>query len=55
MTEELVVREARRGDAEGFVRVHESAWDATIGAIVGKSLEELAPFEARLEHNRGKR
>jgi GNAT superfamily N-acetyltransferase len=52
MTEELVVREARREDAEGFVRAHESAWNATIGAIVGKSLEELAPFEARLEHYR---
>jgi GNAT superfamily N-acetyltransferase len=49
VTGDVVIREARAEDAEGFVRAHESAWDATIGAIVGKSLDDLAPFEARLE------
>jgi GNAT superfamily N-acetyltransferase len=49
MTGDFVVREARPDDAEGFVRAHESAWDATIAPIVGKSLEELAPFAVRVE------
>jgi GNAT superfamily N-acetyltransferase len=52
MTEEHVIREARVEDAEGFVRAHEAAWNATAGAIVGKSLEELMPFDARVEHYR---
>lgn len=52
MSEALVVRHARRDDAEGFVRAHESAWDSTIGEIVGHSLDELAPYEARLERFR---
>jgi GNAT superfamily N-acetyltransferase len=46
---DLVVREARPEDAEGFARAYEAAWDATIAPIVGKSLGELAPLEARLE------
>jgi GNAT superfamily N-acetyltransferase len=52
MSETTVVREARVEDAEGFVRAHEAAWNATAGAIVGKSLEELMPFEARVERYR---
>jgi hypothetical protein len=39
MTEEPVIRQARAEDADGFVRAHEAAWNATAGAIVGKSLE----------------
>jgi GNAT superfamily N-acetyltransferase len=52
MTGELVFREARVEDAEGFVRAYEAAWNATAGAIVGKTLEELMPFEARVEQYR---
>ena len=49
MTEDVVVREAGPEDADGFVRAHESAWNATIAPIVGKSLEDLAPFAVRVE------
>ena len=45
---EVTVRPAGIDDAEGFVRAHESAWDATIGAIVGRPLQELAPLEQRV-------
>jgi GNAT superfamily N-acetyltransferase len=43
-----VVRRAVLDDAEGFVRAHELAWDAAMGPLVGRSLEELAPFEERV-------
>jgi GNAT superfamily N-acetyltransferase len=46
------IREARLDDAEGFVLAYEAAWDASAGAIVGKTLEELMPFEARVEQYR---
>jgi len=42
------VSRALPADAEGFVRAHEAAWDATIGEIVGRSLGELAPFAERV-------
>jgi GNAT superfamily N-acetyltransferase len=45
---ERSVRRALPADAEGFVRAHEASWDATIGAIVGRSLGELAPFPERV-------
>jgi GNAT superfamily N-acetyltransferase len=45
---EQSIRRALPADAEGFVRAHEASWDATIGAIVGKSLGELAPFADRV-------
>lgn len=48
MTENVVVRRARPEDAEGFVRAYEVAWDAALAPIVGKSLGELASFEARI-------
>lgn len=52
MTEEYRVRPAHADDAEGFVRAHEAAWNATAGEIVGRSLEELMPFDARVARNR---
>lgn len=44
-----VVRDAEAADAEAFVRAYEAAWDATLAPLVGKSLAELAPFEARVD------
>jgi GNAT superfamily N-acetyltransferase len=52
VTVEPLLRPAVLEDAEGFVRAHEVAWDATLGAILGKRLEELMPFAARVEHFR---
>ena len=52
MTGEYRVRPACADDAEEFVRAHEAAWNATAGAIVGKSLEELMPFETRVARYR---
>ncbi len=52
MIKDVVVREARPEDAEGFVRAHELAWNATIGPIVGKPLDDLASFDARMERYR---
>ena len=49
---EIDVRAAGPEDAEGFVRAHEASWDATIGALVGRPLQELAPFEERVQHFR---
>ena len=49
---ELSIRPAIVDDAEGFVRAYERAWDAAHGAVLGKSLDELMPFEARLEQYR---
>lgn len=49
MSHEVAVREARAEDAEGFVRAHEAAWDATLSSLVGKRLDELMPFAARVE------
>jgi GNAT superfamily N-acetyltransferase len=46
---EVVVRPAEAEDAEGFTRAYEASWDATIGVIVGRPLQELAPFEKRVE------
>jgi GNAT superfamily N-acetyltransferase len=45
---EQSIRRALPADAEGFVRAHEASWDATIGAILGRSLGELAPFADRV-------
>ena len=49
---DVVVRLALVEDAEGFVRAHELAWDATLGPIVGRSLGDLAPLEERVERYR---
>lgn len=45
----MLVRQAVAEDAEGFVRAHETSWDASLASIVGRRLGELAPFEARLD------
>jgi GNAT superfamily N-acetyltransferase len=42
-----VVREARREDAEGFVRAHEASWDAV--GLVKQRLGELASFDERVK------
>ena len=42
-----VIREARRDDAEEFVRAHESAWDAV--GLVDQRLGDLAPIEQRVQ------
>jgi GNAT superfamily N-acetyltransferase len=46
------VRVAREDDAEGLVRAHEAAWDASLAPLVGSSLGELAPLDARVERAR---
>jgi GNAT superfamily N-acetyltransferase len=48
MSADVVIRQARPEDAEGFVRAHEAAWNATIGPIVEQSLDDLMPFAARV-------
>jgi GNAT superfamily N-acetyltransferase len=45
---EWVIRPARLGDAEGVVRAHERASSELFEQVVGKPLEELMPFEARV-------
>ena len=52
MTRDVLVRAAGPEDAEGFVTAHEAAWDAAMGEIVGRRLEELAPFAQRVDHAR---
>jgi GNAT superfamily N-acetyltransferase len=49
---DLTVRRARLDDAEGFVRAYEASWDATLAPIVGRPLQEFAPFEERIEQFR---
>ena len=46
MMADWIVREARREDAEGFVRAHESSWDAV--GLVEQRLGELVSFDERL-------
>ena len=48
----VTVRPARLEDAEAFTRAHEAAWDATLSPIAGRRLEELVPFEERVERFR---
>jgi GNAT superfamily N-acetyltransferase len=42
-----IVREARREDAQGFVRAHEASWDAV--GLVEQRLGELISFDERLK------
>jgi GNAT superfamily N-acetyltransferase len=46
------VRPAHLEDAEGVVRAHEEASDPLFRELVGRSLEELVPFESRAEQYR---
>jgi GNAT superfamily N-acetyltransferase len=46
------VRPGREEDAEGLVRAYEAAWDAALAPIAGKSLGDLAPFDAQVERAR---
>jgi GNAT superfamily N-acetyltransferase len=45
---EWVVRHARGEDAEGVVHAHERASEELFERVVGKRLDALLPFEARL-------
>jgi GNAT superfamily N-acetyltransferase len=49
---EVVIRGAEFEDAEGFVRAHDAAWDATVGQIVGRRLSDLASFDERVARYR---
>ncbi len=49
---DVAVRPARLEDAEAFTRAHEAAWDATLAPIAGRPLDELVPFEERVERLR---
>jgi GNAT superfamily N-acetyltransferase len=49
---DITVRPARLEDGEAFTRAHEAAWDAALAAIAGRRLEELVPFEERVERFR---
>jgi GNAT superfamily N-acetyltransferase len=44
--DDYVIREARREDADGFVRAHEAAWNAA--GLMGARLGDLVPFEQRV-------
>jgi GNAT superfamily N-acetyltransferase len=46
------VRPARADEAEAIVDAHESAWNATLGALIGHRLDELAPREERVTRMR---
>jgi GNAT superfamily N-acetyltransferase len=46
---EAVVRDARNEDAQEFVRAYEAAWDAGLAELAGQRLDELVPFEARVD------
>lgn len=46
------IRPATLDDAEGFVRAHERAWDASTAEIAGRRLGELLPLDARVERYR---
>jgi GNAT superfamily N-acetyltransferase len=46
--EQVTVRPAEVGDAEGFVHAYEASWDAAMGAIAGRPLDDFASFEERL-------
>lgn len=48
----MTVRPAHAADAERFVRAHEAAWDAAIAPLVGTTLGQVAPLEARVERAR---
>ena len=43
------IREAAAEDAEQVVAAHEASWDATLAELAGRTLAELAPFDARLQ------
>jgi GNAT superfamily N-acetyltransferase len=46
---DLTVRPAALDDAEGFVRAYERSWDAALADLAGRRLEELSPYDERLE------
>jgi GNAT superfamily N-acetyltransferase len=50
---DVMVRPADADDAEGFSRAYEASWDASMGVMVGRPLEEFMPFEERVERARG--
>lgn len=48
----IMVRPARLEDGEAFTRAHEAAWDAALAPIAGRRLNELVPFEERVQRFR---
>ena len=46
------VRPATLGDTSAVVAVHEEAWDATLGGLIGRPLEQLAPRADRVKRMR---
>jgi GNAT superfamily N-acetyltransferase len=46
---DVTVRPAAVDDADGFVRAYEASWDAALGELVGRPLQEFSPYEERLE------
>jgi GNAT superfamily N-acetyltransferase len=49
---DLNVRPAVVDDAEGFSRAYEASWDAALSGIAGRTLQELMPYEKRVEQFR---
>lgn len=45
----MTIREARPDDVEAAVRAYEESWNATLAPLLGKTLGELVPFDARVE------
>jgi GNAT superfamily N-acetyltransferase len=46
---DLTVRPAGLDDAEGFVRAYERSWDAALSDLAGRRLDELSPYQERLD------
>lgn len=46
------IRPARADEAEAIVDAHAAAWDATLGALIGRRLEDLAPRPERVARMR---
>lgn len=49
---DVTVRTARADDAEGFTRAYEASWDASLGVLAGRRLDDLSPYEERVESAR---
>jgi RimJ/RimL family protein N-acetyltransferase len=45
----VTIREASPDDVEAAVRAYEESWNATLAPLLGKTLGELVPFDARVE------
>ena len=47
-----IIRPARADEAEAIVDAHAAAWDATLGGLIGRQLDDLAPRSERVARMR---